>query len=561
MNVSAYILTSLLLYISLLNYKRFVFYFINLHVNKELEKVARVYVSFDHYLHIFLEYGFVCIYILIAFQPNKNVYSKRSKYNYIFAKVLLVYFFFFFFHFLLNIKNNFPLNLFYLIIIIFHLSEFFLSFLHNKNNHNYYNFLVNPNYGYVYFFILTLFEYYAKIFLFPFLHIFEKYINKKIIHKLLLVNYFFLQNHLYNGSHICTYYYINQIKINTNNDLYPLNEILGKPNLFAKWKLQNGNQVSNNFLLKKGKLVNLSKKSSFLHLFKNRVLIKGILGKSSFLHSHRTIFPPYVLIEHRNQYIPLKRDFQITPFSTNEDFIVSSSGSANLDTNHERTYAQCLFTTTTSSRVDITNRSITNRSIINGDIIDRGIIDRDIINGDIINGDINKTYKSYDLNNSLFQKIVLKYANIFFRYHAIQNVEKIYNYYLLVILLSLLISVLGMLLRVFALIHCSKNFSFYVQNTGCLVYKSIKGKHKLVTSGLYKYMRHPSYTGWFYYALFLQLSLFNIFSFILCFFISWTYFYRTIKMEEKYLLECYGEEYRKYKEQTPNIYIPFMSGI
>ncbi|KAI4835074.1 protein-S-isoprenylcysteine O-methyltransferase [Plasmodium brasilianum] len=161
--------------------------------------------------------------------------------------------------------------------------------------------------------------------------------------------------------------------------------------------------------------------------------------------------------------------------------------------------------------------------------------------------------KKYDLNNSLFQKIILKYENFFHSYDIIGNYDQIYNYYLFISLLSLLFSLAGFLLRIFGLIQCSKNFSFYVLHSDTLFKKYVKRKHDLVTWGLYKYMRHPCYTGWFYYALFLQLFLFNIICFILCFIISWTYFYRTIKLEEKYLLECYDDEYRKYKAQTPNI--------
>ncbi|ANQ11012.1 Protein-S-isoprenylcysteine O-methyltransferase [Plasmodium coatneyi] len=485
MNVGVYFLTAFLLYTSLLNYKTLVHLIsptFGGHIQKGDDRVYRV---IDHYLHVFLEYGFVSIYLIVAFQPSRNAYSKRSPQNYIFAKVLLVFFFFFLIHFLLNVKNNFPLNIFFLIITTFHLSEFFLSFLHNKNNSNYYNFLVNPNYGYVYFFILTLLEYYAKIFFFLLVHFCEKYLNKRLLQNLLLVNYFFLKNFVQNGPGVCTYCYVNQLDWGKNGN---------------EFQVGINTHVGTHFTVGGGAHPG---ELSLLRLLQNRIRMKGQL--------HRGTFP-----------LPLgKRK------GTSSQDNAKNTGETDTSLTYDvfplgRTYGECLFTTGPPP---------------------------------------SDTCKTYDLNNTIYHRIIHQNAGVFNKYKVKGSYKRAHKYHLLLVLLSMVFSLFGLLLRILGLVHCSSNFCFYVMSTDHLADKCIKNKHKLVKSGVYKYMRHPCYTGWFYYALFLQLLLMNLFCFVLSFFVLWAYFYHTIRMEETYLLECYGEEYRSYKRKTPNIYIPFMRGI
>lgn len=81
------------------------------------------------------------------------------------------------------------------------------------------------------------------------------------------------------------------------------------------------------------------------------------------------------------------------------------------------------------------------------------------------------------------------------------------------------------------------------------IYKAQR-KDELVTSGLYRYMRHPQYTGIFL-ALFGQLihwptaptlALFPV--------IVWVY-YRLSRREEKTMIARFGEEYRAYMRRVP----------
>jgi len=81
------------------------------------------------------------------------------------------------------------------------------------------------------------------------------------------------------------------------------------------------------------------------------------------------------------------------------------------------------------------------------------------------------------------------------------------------------------------------------------IYKAQK-KDELVTGGLYRYMRHPQYTGIFL-ALFGQLIHWPTAPTLVLFpVIVWVY-YRLSRREEKAMIEKFGEEYRAYMRRVP----------
>eukprot|EP01034_Spumella_vulgaris_P024493 gene24493-30844_t len=81
--------------------------------------------------------------------------------------------------------------------------------------------------------------------------------------------------------------------------------------------------------------------------------------------------------------------------------------------------------------------------------------------------------------------------------------------------------------------------------------------HKLITTGVYSYLRHPSYFGWFYWSVGTQLILCNPVCTVLYAIASWSFFKDRIPYEEQLLLKFYGDEYTKYAQQTV-IGIPFV---
>ena len=81
--------------------------------------------------------------------------------------------------------------------------------------------------------------------------------------------------------------------------------------------------------------------------------------------------------------------------------------------------------------------------------------------------------------------------------------------------------------------------------------------HKLVTSGVYSVLRHPSYFGWFYWSVGTQLLLCNPLSTVAYTIASWSFFNQRIPVEEALLVTFYKEEYVHYMRRTV-IGIPFI---
>jgi len=82
-------------------------------------------------------------------------------------------------------------------------------------------------------------------------------------------------------------------------------------------------------------------------------------------------------------------------------------------------------------------------------------------------------------------------------------------------------------------------------------------EHQLITTGVYRYLRHPSYFGWFWWSVGTQILLCNPISIVAYSLASWKFFSFRIPEEESTLIAFFGEEYVKYKQQT-TIGIPFI---
>jgi protein-S-isoprenylcysteine O-methyltransferase len=66
-----------------------------------------------------------------------------------------------------------------------------------------------------------------------------------------------------------------------------------------------------------------------------------------------------------------------------------------------------------------------------------------------------------------------------------------YKATLWIIVPSTIIAYTGLVIRVVGMRTCGSNFNH-------LVAESRPTNHKLVTKGIYQYLRHPSYCGWFW---------------------------------------------------------------
>lgn len=118
--------------------------------------------------------------------------------------------------------------------------------------------------------------------------------------------------------------------------------------------------------------------------------------------------------------------------------------------------------------------------------------------------------------------------------------------------IGLALCVAGQCLRWVSFITAGHNFTHIVSERK-------QAEHVLVKDGIYRYVRHPGYCGWFWWSVASQMMLANPISTLGFAYFSWKFFVNRIAHEES-LLESeqfFGKEYTEYKKQVPT-YIPFI---
>lgn len=114
--------------------------------------------------------------------------------------------------------------------------------------------------------------------------------------------------------------------------------------------------------------------------------------------------------------------------------------------------------------------------------------------------------------------------------------------------IGLAIIVLGMLIRFIAVKQLGRFFTVDV---------TIREDHQLLQTGLYKFLRHPSYTGSLLSFFGFGLSLNNWISLLLVFLPTLYAMIHRINIEEKVLTEQFGKQYLDYISKTKRL-IPFL---
>jgi len=122
----------------------------------------------------------------------------------------------------------------------------------------------------------------------------------------------------------------------------------------------------------------------------------------------------------------------------------------------------------------------------------------------------------------------------------------------MITLVGLILCIGGEAMRKVAMLTAQKNFTHVVQT------EKSEG-HRLVTHGVYSICRHPSYAGWFFWAVGTQMVLLNPVCFIGYLIASWRFFNDRIIFEEITLLNFFGAEYHKYQQKVPTG-LPFIRG-
>jgi protein-S-isoprenylcysteine O-methyltransferase Ste14 len=82
------------------------------------------------------------------------------------------------------------------------------------------------------------------------------------------------------------------------------------------------------------------------------------------------------------------------------------------------------------------------------------------------------------------------------------------------------------------------------------------GEGELVTDGVYKYLRHPQYTGFFLITFGIMLGWATI-PLIVLYVLLLVLYYRLAKKEEDDMVDEFGEEYEEYRKKT-KMFIPYI---
>uniref|UniRef100_U5EKS2 Protein-S-isoprenylcysteine O-methyltransferase n=1 Tax=Corethrella appendiculata TaxID=1370023 RepID=U5EKS2_9DIPT len=161
------------------------------------------------------------------------------------------------------------------------------------------------------------------------------------------------------------------------------------------------------------------------------------------------------------------------------------------------------------------------------------------------------TPDSFILNHSIHYGLAAasSWVEFFIEVYYFPEIKKIKWLWLI----GFIVCICGELLRKLAMITASKNFSHVVQFER-------HENHELVTHGVYSWVRHPSYVGWFWWSIGTQIVLSNPICFIIYTIASWKFFHDRIFMEEITLLNFFGEDYYKYQQNVPTG-LPFIKGF
>jgi protein-S-isoprenylcysteine O-methyltransferase Ste14 len=113
-------------------------------------------------------------------------------------------------------------------------------------------------------------------------------------------------------------------------------------------------------------------------------------------------------------------------------------------------------------------------------------------------------------------------------------------------LAGVILCVAGIVIAIWARVHLGRNWSGT---------PSMKEGHEFVTSGPYRYVRHPIYTGMIL-ALLGSALVAGVIWLVMFFFFTANFLYR-IPVEERYMMQLFPDQYPAYKKRTKAL-IPFV---
>lgn len=108
------------------------------------------------------------------------------------------------------------------------------------------------------------------------------------------------------------------------------------------------------------------------------------------------------------------------------------------------------------------------------------------------------------------------------------------------------ITAAGLIFTVWARVHLGRNWSGWI---------TIKHGHELIVSGPYGVVRHPIYTGLLVAFIGSALAV-GQWRGVLVAFVMWAALWRKLRLEERWMVERFGQQYEAYKLRVPAL-LPF----
>ncbi|KAL6547269.1 hypothetical protein OROMI_022990 [Orobanche minor] len=103
--------------------------------------------------------------------------------------------------------------------------------------------------------------------------------------------------------------------------------------------------------------------------------------------------------------------------------------------------------------------------------------------------------------------------------------------------------VAGEVIRKLAIVTAGRSFTH-------LIKRYHEEHHILITHGVYKYIRHPSYCGFFIWSVGTQIMLCNPLATLVFAVVVWRFFQQRIPYEESFLMQFFGSNYEEYARWT-----------
>lgn len=103
---------------------------------------------------------------------------------------------------------------------------------------------------------------------------------------------------------------------------------------------------------------------------------------------------------------------------------------------------------------------------------------------------------------------------------------------------GVLLTAIGIVIRIVARVQIGRNFSAFVQTTD---------SHRLITSGLYAWVRHPAYSGFVLFLIGFPLAFGSVAALVIATAVGLPALAHRIRAEEAALESWFGEDYRHYR--------------